>query len=120
MNTPSTKKSVSDYANKAGAVTQNGGSVVFPAWENLTTFYKLIVTDVINDFVALQEHEESQNDPSVITDVEPKPSTATNPYHGPAIDDAVGILHNLGYTYQMTENGLAWVRSPNLDTTLVQ
>lgn len=104
------KKSVGDYATKAGATNTNQGGVLFPSFDSLTAFYKNIVTDIVQDFVALEEAADAEYDTSTPTDVEPKPSTASNPYHGPAIDEAVGILHNLGYTYKMTETGLGWVQ----------
>jgi hypothetical protein len=112
-------KSIETYASKHGAVDQNG-KVVFPSWENLRSLYKNLVTDIVNDFVAMSDQQDEAADPSVVTDIEPKPSTPSDQYYGPAMDAAIGILHSQGYEYQMTENGLAWVVTTPKENTLVQ
>lgn len=112
-------KSVETYASKHGAQDQNG-RIVFPSWEALRAFYKNLVTDIVNDFVAISDEQDAASDPNVVTDIEPKASSVSDQYYGPAMDEAIGILHSQGYEYKMTENGLAWVLTPRTETSLVQ
>lgn len=112
-------KSVESYAIKHGAQDQNG-RIVFPSWESLRSFYKNLVTDIVNDFVSMSDEQAAALDPSVVTDIEPKASSASDQYYGPAMDQAIGILHSQGYEYKMTENGLAWVLTPRTEAALVQ
>jgi hypothetical protein len=106
-------KSVETYASKHGAQDQDG-KVVFPSWGHLRTFYKNLVTDIVNDFITISD--EDAQDTSIVTDIEAKPSSPPDQYYGPAMDEAVEILHSQGYEYQMTENGLAWVLTKKENT----